>query len=1030
MYMSEFDAYGDGAFQLKKEGESIRLEFKKGVPANGQGTVEWNIPVPADGCEAGTAGAYAGLVILISNSPMTSAEIPQDGKVYIADPTADINLHVGDKIGNALVVGAIYECEAKNRGEELTTSLIVSNLDTDKAYYVAAYITDCQFRYHSDGTRAYSDSYGNGDEPDTPGHQHVSFGLNKVLPTDGTDLVPGVNYAFDIVVDRAAPTGRDFDVVEINIDGLDAGTYDDLIGLINDQIKQVNNPPMSPIPPNSGTFFYDPVGQKLFQFDGYVYNEVPAIIEALDPVNVNDGDYWYDTDNEQLFLRVAGSWQPVSTITNATDPRLPTCEDFWFNGTDGKSWNGTTWCETTTTASATDPSLCVDPECGTIWYDTTDRVLYNRNTENLTWEITSAISWDDDPQALPDGTYWFDLDTNALNQMTTGAWVDISSNLGVYIQEAAPVSPADGDVWYVPSTEILSTYVLATTSWDVTPVLVWPGDPTDTGSCDLWWRTTDDVMFTWDSTNLQWDQVTAFIQSTIDPAASPVIELDSLWYDSVNGILNKWDGSGWEAVSAIHHPTDPTLSINGEVWFDTTNTLFYVWNAGSWMAIDPKESANDPTLLPNGTYWFNTTTDALFVRNGHIWVPVTYTTVPLIPARGDNWYDSSTGALYEWDGTTYVEVNGVAKASINSRGQIVIQNTATGSGTIIFIPVPSGANVAGVGCAKVGTGHGDFNNEGVTPGSTCAYNSLSGEVSYPVRDIPVTGFLWDHITPAAAVQQPQEGQDGKTGAPAYDTLGVGDDGTPDERRELADSLRAQLGHPVVTVELSKYQIDTAIQGALESFRKRSSMAYKRGFFFMDAKPQQSNYTLTNKRIGYNKIVTVTAIQRFTSAFLSTAGGAGVYGQVVLQHLYNMGTYDLTSFHLISQYVEQLEHLFATRIVFNWDEDERRLDIFQSFTRPERLLLDCVVERTEQNLLKDRYAKSWIERYALSECQLMLAQIRGKFGSLPGAGGGIALNASELTALAQDNRAELMQQIDDYVVSDVENLGMHTTFIIG
>jgi len=144
----------------------------------------------------------------------------------------------------------------------------------------------------------------------------------------------------------------------------------------------------------------------------------------------------------------------------------------------------------------------------------------------------------------------------------------------------------------------------------------------------------------------------------------------------------------------------------------------------------------------------------------------------------------------------------------------------------------------------------------------------------------------------------------------------------------------------------------------------------------------------------------------------------------------MGTYDLTSFHLVSQYVEQLEHLFATRIVYNWDEDSRALHMFQSFTRPERMLLDCSVERTEQDLLKDRFTKSWIERYALSECQFMLAQIRGKFTSLPGAGGGISLNAAELTALAESNRAELMQQIDDFVVNDIEGLGQHSTFIIG
>jgi len=188
--------------------------------------------------------------------------------------------------------------------------------------------------------------------------------------------------------------------------------------------------------------------------------------------------------------------------------------------------------------------------------------------------------------------------------------------------------------------------------------------------------------------------------------------------------------------------------------------------------------------------------------------------------------------------------------------------------------------------------------------------------------------------------------------------------------------------------------------------------------------------MTNKQIGYNKIVNITAAHRFTSAFLSTAHGGGVYGQVVLQHLYNMGTYDLTSFHLVSQYVEQLQDLFATRLVYNWNETTRELGFYQSFTSPERVLLDCSIERTEQDLMTDRYAKTWIERYALAESMTMLARIRGKYGSLPGAGGGVSLDAADLMATAEIYRQDLMAQLDDFIVQDMEGVGMHSSFIFG
>ncbi|GAG61428.1 unnamed protein product, partial [marine sediment metagenome] len=279
-------------------------------------------------------------------------------------------------------------------------------------------------------------------------------------------------------------------------------------------------------------------------------------------------------------------------------------------------------------------------------------------------------------------------------------------------------------------------------------------------------------------------------------------------------------------------------------------------------------------------------------------------------------------------------------------------------------------------------------------------------------DVSLDVFLFDHLkTPDPSfvpqITPPVYGIDGVIGTSTYDLIDVGDDGTPDERRELMDSIRRQLGHPVVTVELTTYQLDTAVTAALESLRKRSSIAYRRGFFFLDVNAYSQEYLLTDQTRGYHTIVDITSCHRFTSAFLSSAHGSGVYGQVVLQHLYNMGTYDLTSYFLISQYVEQLEHLFATRLVYHWMETERKLWIHQVFTRQERLLLDCAVERPEQDLLKDRWCKSWIERYALSEARLMLSEIRGKYSTLPGAGGGVSLNASELINRVDTDRAELL-----------------------
>jgi len=228
----------------------------------------------------------------------------------------------------------------------------------------------------------------------------------------------------------------------------------------------------------------------------------------------------------------------------------------------------------------------------------------------------------------------------------------------------------------------------------------------------------------------------------------------------------------------------------------------------------------------------------------------------------------------------------------------------------------------------------------------------------------------------------------------------------------------------------RQQFNYAIDAAIESLRKRSGMAYKRGFYFMDIEPRRQQYQLTDKRNGMNKIVDVSKIHRVTSAFLSNAEGQGVYGQLALQHLYQMGTFDLISYHLVSQYIETMEHLFASQITFSWNEDNRTLQIFKDLRRKERVLMEVTVERTEQAMLKDRFLKSWIEKYATSQCRLMLSEIRGKYASLPGAGGGVALNAGEQSARADSELLDLYEQIDDYIANNPEEYGIGSTLILG
>jgi hypothetical protein len=281
------------------------------------------------------------------------------------------------------------------------------------------------------------------------------------------------------------------------------------------------------------------------------------------------------------------------------------------------------------------------------------------------------------------------------------------------------------------------------------------------------------------------------------------------------------------------------------------------------------------------------------------------------------------------------------------------------------------------------------------------------------------------------VHNSKPGVDGVSDEPSYTEIGIGTDGTDSVRNAIVNDIRYELGYPVVDVELTKEQMDYAVSRALSELRQRSGLAYKRGFFFMGIKANEQRYNLTNKISGMNKIVDILGIYRLTSSFLSSAHGAGVYGQIVLQHMYNMGTFDLLSYHIMADYTKLMEMLFAARLTFNWNEQKREVWIHNRFALSEKMVcIEATEERTEQDLMTDRYSKAWIRRYATGVCRIMLSEIRGKFSTLPGASGSVTLNAGELRQTGQADIDGCIADIESYVADKPEEYGMATQFTFG
>lgn len=977
---SPLDIRSDAPGMLRTEAMGITLKFDRTGPTTGR--VSWNIPAPATGCTAETQ-AYCGMVITIDTTSNTATKLPTNGTVYNSDPTADPNLFAGDDIGTSKVIGAFYQ-------DRHTTFMDVGGLRENTPYYVSGFPCDCEFRYYQPGVHAYSlDYHKEGTQP-TSGTQVIVLDIeNKAQPSDSTGLVAGTTYSFDIrkglVPKPQRPIGSQECVptpwkYTITLDGSQGLTLQSLLDSINTQLQTVDNPPQGPISPNTGSYYWNAADGKLYQWNGNEHIAKPVLVQPTSPSATNDGVYWLNTTNKVLSVRSSGNWLPVNYITGKLDPVNVECGAAWFNGTAGFTWTGNAWAANTTYVQVADPSLYKAAPCGSFWYNTATSELYSWDDTREMWVSANAIQYSIAPTLLPDGTFWFNTATKKLFSRVAGVWVE---GTDTRISEITPTLDITPDTrWYNPTTQSLAVRAAGNPNWIPTDLIVFEADPTDTAYCPNWWNTIDDKLYVYDDALNAWNVVTSFFEQATDPSAPPVMKEGDLWFNTL-GTLASWQNKCFKPIDYIAWLTDPRTTIpDGTVWHNTATGVWAVKQGAVWAPIDLTTAASDPSILPAGTTWYNTSNNSLQMWNGVMWVSVMFATKPLTPAKGTVWFNTMTNTLMEWDGYEWVRGTPPITAEFNCYGNIIFTDTSKGSLSWIYIPSD-------------------------------------------------TDTLFKAFTKPVMFNDPQPGSDEVSDQPLYTEVGIGTDGTNDERLKLATEIRYAFGYPVIDVELTPEQIDFAIDQALSTYRENASNAYTRGFFFMEVLGNQQRYLLTNKVSGMNKIVKVLSVQRMTSAFLSSAHGAGVYGQIVLQHMYNMGTFDLMSYHIMTEYTKTLEMLFAARLTFNWNEQTRELFIHHRFAMNERMcLIEAAVERTEQQLLSDRLARPWLRKWAIAEASLILANTRGKFQTLPGAGGGVSLNASDLRQQATSDKELLLGEILDYSADTPEEWGMSSSFIFG
>jgi len=235
-------------------------------------------------------------------------------------------------------------------------------------------------------------------------------------------------------------------------------------------------------------------------------------------------------------------------------------------------------------------------------------------------------------------------------------------------------------------------------------------------------------------------------------------------------------------------------------------------------------------------------------------------------------------------------------------------------------------------------------------------------------------------------------------------------------KEVADFILARLGYPVIRVELTPFQIRTAIDESIQRMSYHAPVWTKQ-------------YAVFQTQLGEN----LYEIPRFIADNLTYV----IYKKTLLSIQAQAGTLEFDYFikyfqdaHLFSDfsvgefYILQM-HLEMVRKILSQEGSWDVLNGNLLQVTPTPAVNDyCILEYRALDSNTIHYAyKSWIKRFALACSKEILGQIRGKYQTLPGPGGGAQLNGSDLIQQATQEKEKLMQEL----LSELEEPPIITTF---
>lgn len=223
-------------------------------------------------------------------------------------------------------------------------------------------------------------------------------------------------------------------------------------------------------------------------------------------------------------------------------------------------------------------------------------------------------------------------------------------------------------------------------------------------------------------------------------------------------------------------------------------------------------------------------------------------------------------------------------------------------------------------------------------------------------------------------------------------------------QSINDYVLAQLGHPIVTVELTPFQIKTCIDEALSKLDYHAPQ-WATQYAVFEASAGEALYQLPQflinniSYIGYKKDI----------LGLNYTPGSLAY-DLTLSFFNNNRFFQgggIGDFLLTQQYLEITRRVLSNEGSWNIVNNK----YVQLNPTPTETPTSVIVEyrAIDSNTIHHAF-RNWVQRYATASAKGILGRIRGKYKSLPGPGGGSQLDGGVLVQESAEEKKQLMEEL--------------------